>query len=57
MLDYYKDIYLELESELEFGKHQGRSIKDILDDDPDYIRWMFSEGFDLGDDVYYELDV
>lgn len=24
-----------------FGKHKGKNIKDVFEDNPDYVRWSF----------------
>jgi hypothetical protein len=38
-----------LKDTLTFGKHKDRNLKDVIDDDPQYIDWCFSniEWFDL----------
>lgn len=28
-----------LEDEFKFGKHKGHQLEDVIEDDPDYIRW------------------
>ena len=47
---------LELDTELEFGKHQGLSVSDILEDDPQYIEWLKGEGYEVSDEVQDELN-
>ena len=42
---------LELDTLLEFGKYQGLSVSEILEDDPDYIDWLKNEGYELSDEV------
>lgn len=31
---------LTLESILNFGKHKGKQVEDLIDDAPDYLRWL-----------------
>ena len=31
---------LTLESVLDFGMHKGKCIEDLIEDAPDYLRWM-----------------
>jgi hypothetical protein len=28
---------------LSFGKHKGRSIEELVVDDPDYVLWLFGQ--------------
>ncbi len=51
MLEYYIGVVLEMNDELEFGKYQGCTIADIIEDDLDYIEWMISEGIEFGETV------
>ena len=30
---------LDLDHKLTFGKHKGKTIEDVLEDDPRYLRW------------------
>ena len=55
MLDYYNDLFLELDDELEFGKHQGLTVSDILENDAEYIEWLISEGVEFSDEVIEKI--
>ena len=54
-LDYYKNIYLELDTYLEFGKYQGEDVTTILEEDPDYIVWLMVQGVEVSDEVKRQL--
>jgi len=45
-------IYIET---FRFGKHKGRQIKDVCNEDMGYINWM-KEKMDLDVDMKYTLD-
>ena len=34
-----------LDSLLDFGKHEGEQVEDIVEDHPDYVRWLIDNGF------------
>ena len=34
---------MTLEDLFTFGKHKGQQLEDIIEDDPDYIRWLCEE--------------
>ena len=34
-----QNVILTLENKLNFGKHKGKTIDEILHEDPTYIRW------------------
>ncbi|MEA3418822.1 MAG: exonuclease domain-containing protein [Campylobacterota bacterium] len=38
-----------------FGKHKGREIEEIADEDPGYLKWM-RKNLDLDEDLAYTLD-
>lgn len=42
---YYssKTYTLGLSDEMPFGKHKGKSVQEVLDEEPDYLRWMLRE--------------
>jgi hypothetical protein len=44
-----------LYDKLDFGQYAGRTIKYVIDDDPDYIDWARDTipGFELGEDASY----
>ena len=44
-----------MNTELGFGKHQGLTIEDVIEEDVKYIEWMISEGFEMDDDVYIKM--
>ncbi|MCP4984540.1 MAG: hypothetical protein GY928_00350 [Colwellia sp.] len=50
-LDYLSNLYLEISTELEFGKHQGVDVLEVIENDPDYIRWLISEGVTCSDEI------
>lgn len=31
---------LTLESDMPFGKHKGSQIEDLIEDEPEYVRWL-----------------
>lgn len=40
---------------LTFGKHKGRTIQYILDEEPSYIIWLVEEDIvEIPDDIYQE---
>ncbi len=44
---------LHLNSRLGFGKYSGRTVRKVIDVDPDYIEWALNEvdDFDLDDNA------
>lgn len=54
MNQYNEGIRLYLDSCLEFGKYQGETVRDILEDDPEYIEWLI-DTFDVDEEVKNEL--
>lgn len=36
--------YLNLKSELDFGKHKGETVEDVLENDPKYLLWIKEKG-------------
>lgn len=46
-----------LDDVIDFGKYKNKTIREIIDDDPDYIEWALDEtdnfGFDLDLEAYY----
>jgi len=34
---------MTLEETFKFGKHKGRQVEDVIEDDPDYIEWCVQE--------------
>lgn len=43
----HKDIEYRLDTVVRFGKHEGLTIKQIIQEDPTYIYWMFDKQFKL----------
>ena len=56
MNEYYQGLYLDAESELEFGKYQGETVGAVTESDPDYIRWLNGEGVSFSDEVIDIVD-
>lgn len=44
-----------LEDTFKFGKHIGHQLEDVIEDDPDYIRWCVSNDIVDFDDEALEL--
>ena len=55
-MNYYDNLYLDIDDSMEFGKYQGESIDIILDEDPDYIVWLIEQGVDVSAEVKQHLD-
>lgn len=36
--------FLGLDDELSFGKHIGETVADVINDDPNWLRWAIDEG-------------
>lgn len=34
---------LTLEDEINFGKHAGQQVEDLIEDHPGYVRWLIEE--------------
>lgn len=51
MFEYYSGLVLGIDDELEFGKHQGCAVRDVIDEDLAYIEWMMSEGIEFEESV------
>lgn len=48
---------LSLEDTMKFGTHIGEQIEDLIEDHPDYIRWMVEEeAIDLDEEAMQALD-
>lgn len=50
-----KSPTLGLDSVLDFGRHSGYTILEIIKDQPDYIRWLIKEGKSVYPSVLEEL--
>jgi len=49
-----------LYNRIDFGRrHKGELIRDIIEEDPDYLAWCLDniDGFVLGEDAEKELEV
>ncbi len=49
-MDTKNEIYY-LKTVLGFGKHQGKTVEQVIADDPTYIYWMFDSKFNLSKEV------
>ncbi len=36
-----KQRYLRLDDTIEFGKHKGADVEDLIDDDPGWLAWAY----------------
>lgn len=54
-----KDQILNLSSRMNFGKHRGETIGQIVDENPSYIEWMIEniDNIAFSEDVVSELDL
>ncbi len=54
-----KDQILSLHSRMNFGKHRGETIGQIVDENPSYIEWMIEniDNIAFSEDVVSELDL
>jgi DNA polymerase-3 subunit epsilon/exodeoxyribonuclease X len=39
-----------------FGKHKGKSLEEVAQEDPGYLRWMLSSMDNLDDDMRYSIN-
>lgn len=55
MIVYFK--VLSLDTKINYGKHKGKFIKDIIEQDPSWIEWALEkiEGFGLDVYAFYYL--
>ena len=55
----YKNQILTLEDTMNFGKHRGETIAQIVYENPSYIEWMIEniENIAFGEDVMSELNL
>ena len=46
-----------LDDDLTFGKHKGKQVEDVVQDEPDYIRWLMENGAaDFDNEVIEKLE-
>ena len=45
-----------LDTVLNFGKHKGEQVEDLLDDDPGYLAWLYDEGYVFDLDVERKME-
>ena len=45
---------MNLESEFTFGKYKGSQVEDVIEDDPEYIRWLCENTGKYFDDEVHE---
>lgn len=50
MIVYFKP--LSLDTKINYGKHKGKFIKDIIEQDPNWIEWALENISGFGLDVY-----
>jgi uncharacterized protein (DUF3820 family) len=43
---------LRLDDFLNFGKYKGWQVEDLIDDDPNYLSWLYDQ-----DDEIFDIDV
>ena len=56
-MSYMKQSQLRLGDVLNFGKHKDCSVQDILDDDPEWLAWIYGQDDDIIDsEVIEELE-
>ena len=55
MSGYYQNLYLEIDTCLEFGKYKGETVEEILTNDPSYLRWLAEEGVEMDEEILEEL--
>jgi hypothetical protein len=41
---------------IKFGKHKGTTFRDLLDDEPEYVRWLLDQGNLRNKDLAYTLE-
>jgi hypothetical protein len=46
-----------LDDQLDFGKHLGYTVLEVLKDRPDYIQWLIEKGKKFYPSVHIELDI
>lgn len=51
-----KSTALTLDTILDFGKYEGEQIEDIIEDDPNYITWMYEHNFEFDDEAIKKLE-
>ena len=44
-----KQSQLRLDDGLNFGKHRGCEVEDLLDDDPGWLAWIYEQDDDIFD--------
>lgn len=47
---------LRLNSIISFGKYKDEELEDVLEDDPQYLVWMYSNGFELDVEVIRKME-
>ena len=46
---------MDLEGIFTFGKHKNEQVEDVIEDDPQYIRWLIENGIVQFDDETLEV--
>ncbi len=49
---------LKLDTDMPFGKHKGKQVEDLVEDEPDYMRWMAenSDNVEFDEEVLEALE-
>ena len=56
LFEYYEGVTLDVDTEIEFGKYQGMTVEDILEEDAQYIEWLNDQGIEVTEEVQALLD-
>ena len=48
-----------LDDEMRFGKHKGKTLRDVIDEDPKWVEWAMSgiKTFEITDDALDHLTI
>jgi len=46
---------LRLDDVLDFGKHKGCQIEDLIDDDPSYLAWLYDQDENVFDSEVIQI--
>lgn len=57
MSKFFEEIEpLSLEDEIPFGNaHKGDQVEDVIEDDPDYIEWLYDEGMKFTEEAMAKI--
>lgn len=52
-----RGVKMKLDDEFKFGKCKGQQVEDVIEDDPQYMRWLCENTkIDFADDVLEKLE-